>query len=113
MTIALSSHLYNSPRASVHLVYFLQLGDGGPIKVGVAVNPLTRMANIQAGSSVPVFLRGVVPGSYDKEREIHQHLAGHRIRGEWFTPAPEVLVYVRRLIREAAFPLSDDAWLNP
>lgn len=75
-------------------LYAIQRGEGGPIKLGVAKDPDSRKKTLQTGS--PEKLIGLaawkaLPGD---ERELHKRFAEHRISGEWFHPAPELIEYV-------------------
>lgn len=86
-----------SPRSAtargcaVSSVYFIQAGVGGPIKVGVSVDPISRMAQMQTGMPETLRLLAFIPGTRDDERKLHDRLARHRIRGEWFHPHQDVL----------------------
>src|SRR3954462_9184799 len=72
-------------------IYFLQTGDGGPVKIGSTADVRARVQFLQCGSPERLRLLGVVDGDVFDERRVHRLLAAHRIRGEWFKPAPEVL----------------------
>ncbi len=65
-------------------VYFIQAGIGGPIKIGVARNPSSRLAELRTGSHLPLRLVAAVPGAYDLEAELHADFAAHRTHVEWF-----------------------------
>lgn len=72
-------------------VYFVQMGKGGPIKIGTTTNLTTRLAALQDGAPEDLILLGSIPGSYREEAEFHEILATHRKRGEWFEPSVEVV----------------------
>lgn len=65
-------------------VYFVQAGDDGPVKIGLAKEPLRRVSSLQTGSPVPLRLRHVVPGDHALERALHRRFAEARVAGEWF-----------------------------
>jgi hypothetical protein len=67
-------------------VYFIQAGHDGPIKIGFAVDPAERLAMLQTGNHVELFLAAAMPGGIDLEQELHARFAEGRIRGEWFRP---------------------------
>src|SRR5688572_22209648 len=46
-------------------VYFIQQGATGPVKIGIAKDPLDRMGTLQTGNPAPLNLRHVVPGERD------------------------------------------------
>ncbi len=86
------------PRPRSGGVYFVQAGEGGPIKIGVASNVRERLQTLQTGSAVVLRLLGV---AYDatapEEAALHERFAAHRIRGEWFRPAADLLEHVAAL----------------
>lgn len=75
-------------------VYFIQAGDGGPIKIGVGNDPVGRLANLQTGHHELLTLLATVPGDAEVEAELHEAFARHRLRGEWFDPAPAILAFI-------------------
>ena len=72
-------------------VYFIQQGRDGPIKIGKATDPYSRMATLQSGCTVELRLLGVTPGGVREERAYQRQFAHLRIRGEWFQPGPDLL----------------------
>jgi excisionase family DNA binding protein len=84
-------------------IYFIQAGDAGPIKIGYTLNSVAnRLAGIQTGNHEELRIIGVMPGGRATEAEIHEQIAQHRIRGEWFHPHADVFALLRRLQTEAA-----------
>lgn len=79
-------------------VYFIRRGLKGPIKIGHSFNPLLRLSHLQAANPEMLTILGAIYGGQDIERAIHRALARHRIGGEWFRPADEVLQYIEREI---------------
>lgn len=73
------------------VVYFLQAGDDGPVKIGFTKNLGTRIEDLQCGRSERLRLIGHRPGGRQEEKALHLRLAAHRLRGEWFKPSAEVL----------------------
>jgi hypothetical protein len=74
--------------------YFMRLETGSrrtPIKIGSSVDPVARRAQISTDSPYPVAILAVYPGSLLPEYELHHALRRHRIRLEWFRPAPVIL----------------------
>ncbi len=65
-------------------VYFVQQGDRGPVKIGIAKDPLDRMGALQTGNPTELHLRQVVPGQRELEARLHYRFREARIRGEWF-----------------------------
>lgn len=67
-----------------NFVYFVQQGESGPVKIGLANDPLRRMAELQTGNPEELSLRHVVPGKRADEAKLHHRFREARIRGEWF-----------------------------
>lgn len=82
-------------------VYFLRIGDGGPIKVGFTRgNPSGRIAQLQLACPWKLQIIGFLAGSKHYERALHERLAAYRMMGEWFEPASDVV----RLIDQVLSP---------
>jgi hypothetical protein len=90
-------------------VYFIQMGQHGPIKVGwTSRTPAARMADFQVGNPERLRLLGSCPDVWERTRETElKHLfASVRVRGEWFCPIPDVLEVIAECCAE------DDDWLE-
>ena len=72
-------------------VYVVQMGPGGPVKIGYSKNPYTRINHMRTSWPYEPIVLAVFAGDRDKEREIHHRMRKYRMRGEWFLPAQEVL----------------------
>ncbi len=73
--------------------YFAQAVSGGPIKIGFTRrDPAVRVAELGGAEEMVVLatIRGNV------EKATHLALDAHRLRREWFSPAPEVLAVVEQ-----------------
>lgn len=78
------------------VVYFVQQGVGGPIKVGASRNFEKRLKTLNTNSHVRMAVLATTPGGFELERDIHHELNAHRLEGEWFAPHPDVLAVVSR-----------------
>jgi DNA-binding XRE family transcriptional regulator len=85
------------------VVYFIQAGAGGAIKIGVAEDISRRVAGLQTGCPDLLTVLAVLPGTQRDERRLHSMLRAFRHRGEWFKPAPQVLAAVEDA-RQGRFP---------
>lgn len=65
-------------------VYFLADADYQFMKVGFSRNVQRRLAQIQDGGPLQLFVVDEFPGSVNDERAVHDLLKEYRIRGEWF-----------------------------
>lgn len=94
----------NGTKAHESVVYFVQAGETGPIKIGWTENVDHRIDHLQLASPERLILRASLRGDRDLERKIHQYFSEHRIRGEWFEAKPVLaaLAGARFLGREAA-----------
>lgn len=79
---------------STRYVYFIQQGKDGPIKIGVASNPIDRMVNLQMGSGYELALLGVTEESAGLEKMLHRQFSHLRLHYEWFSPDGELLDYI-------------------
>ena len=79
-------------------VYFIgALGCGSKIKIGHAVNPQSRMKQIQTWSPVDLVLLAAVPGDKRLERNIQDCFADCHSHGEWFLPTFRLARAIREL----------------
>ena len=95
---------YAGQRAE-QMVYAIVDDRADAVKIGVAVDPSTRLRDLQAGNASRLRLVAVTPGGRPLERALHKRLAAHRLRedGEWFALHPEVFAEVERFsVPEAA-----------
>lgn len=80
-------------------VYFVGTLDTA-IKIGVSYSAEARLKTIQAHSPIPLNILAVRQGAEATEGAYHDWFAGHRLHGEWFSPASEILKEIDRLNRE-------------
>ncbi len=73
------------------MLYAIQVGEGGPIKIGFSDDPAARLCQIQTGNPQQCILLGTIDGGLEREADIHAELAEFRVRGEWFLPCPAVM----------------------
>lgn len=83
-------------------LYFIQAGENGPVKIGVAKDTAERLRTLQQGNVETLHLRAAryLPNLF--ERLLHERFAADRIRGEWFAPSLGVLATMEEYAREAA-----------
>ena len=75
------------------MIYFIQMGADGPVKIGHSTAPARRLSSLQTGCPVQLRLLSVTDGDEAAERATHERFAGLRIRGEWFSPGDDLLGY--------------------
>lgn len=79
------------------VVYFIQAGKRGPIKIGVATNVRKRLDALQTGSPYRLRLRATVPGDLYTEGAYHRMFSEHRMSGEWFKPVAPILQEIKSI----------------
>lgn len=90
----------SSARDRAGFVYFIQAGDAGPIKIGFSSKVDIRIDALQKANAEKLNLLATISGTLIMEAELHQRFAEHRIRGEWFRPAAELLAAIQMTFTE-------------
>jgi hypothetical protein len=89
------------------MIYFVQAASG-PIKIGFTDNWTRRKNSLQHGTYEELKKLLVMPGKLEGEQALHRLFSAHRIRGEWFRPAPEVLALIAsRMADDIKFAFAD------
>lgn len=79
-------------------VYFIQAIDGGPIKIGKALDIKRRLKSLQTDHYSELRVIASIPdGGVALEKTLHDRFKEYRIRGEWFEPADELIKYINIL----------------
>jgi len=71
-------------------IYIVQLGKGGPFKIGVARNIDTRVKALQTGSHEKLYLLASIEydtsgAAREMEKKLHDLYKNSRLEGEWFS----------------------------
>ena len=74
------------------LTYFIQGVPLSPVKIGRAIDVASRLKSLQTGT--PHELRTLLVLDGDREMEMHDRFARHRIRGEWFHWCDEIRQFI-------------------
>jgi len=78
------------------MIYFIQAGKNGPIKIGQTNNGIEeRIAQLQTGCPYELRLLWCYNGDGYTEQVVHDLFKHERIRGEWFRPSPSILEFIR------------------
>lgn len=94
--VGIPEHLANQSR-KISWVYFVQAGEGGPIKIGKAMNPSQRIGNLQVGNPHEVKLLHCLPDTGCTEGRIQGIFEESHLRGEWYNPTPDLLEFIDAL----------------
>jgi len=73
------------------------ISDGRRTKIGISIDPPTRMAFLQVGASDELTLLHSWPGTYEMETEIQDRYAHKHWRGEWYNLSEEDIRVISRL----------------
>lgn len=70
-------------------VYFIQAGENGPVKIGVANSVERRLDQLQTGNHLKLTILKKIKclskiNAFYVESELHHEFRKYRIRGEWF-----------------------------
>ncbi len=82
-------------------VYFIG-GERGPIKIGHACDPYTRLRTLQTAYPEDLFIYATLEGCQADERSLHLEFAEFRLRGEWFERSAPILRRIIHLQNEAS-----------
>ena len=74
-------------------IYFIQ-DTRGRVKIGRTYNVRKRLQSLRAVCGDELSLARVVTGGRAVERWFHRKFAAHRMRGEWFWFAPEMMTVI-------------------
>jgi len=86
-------------------VYFIQAGQTGPIKIGVAYDPVERLAELQVGNHEELRIVGLQLGTPSDEQLLHKEFASNHIRGEWFRLCDRLATYIKRATQHTTMQL--------
>lgn len=77
------------------MIYFVRCGRDGPIKIGHTTNDLaSRMSFLQVGCPWQLQALGTMDGDLRDEAELLKAFGHLNLRGEWFHPAPQLMLFI-------------------
>lgn len=79
------------------LVYFIQAGDDGPIRIGSTLNLKSYFRQMQSCNPCEVYLRGAMPGWYKESARVCDSFVLSKLRQDWFLPDAELLAFIAAL----------------
>jgi hypothetical protein len=81
------------------VVYFIG-GRRGAVKIGFTTQtPAVRLAALQTGSPVRLFVLATMPGRERDEQAVQMHFKASRLHGEWFRRTLELRAFIAELAR--------------
>ena len=81
------------------MIYFIQSGEKGPIKIGFTIDPEKRLGHLQCANPCELTLLKAIHGDMEEERRLHEKFRHLRIRGEWFKPNRVLRAYIHKASR--------------
>ena len=90
-------------------VYFALNPNDGLIKIGVSINPKSRIEALSKATASSLELIKAIDGSYKLEKSLHEKFDKHRVRGEWFRFAKEIRDFIDSLEHVKIPPLPQSA----
>lgn len=78
-------------------IYFVQMGKTGPIKIGKSRELRMRLDQLQTGSPLQLQVLAEIQAPAELEMQLHAYFDEHRMEGEWFAPAPEIIEFAELL----------------
>lgn len=91
-------------------VYIIRAGQNGPVKIGKADDPASRIRDLQTGHFEELVTLRVMDGGAKVEAAFHRQFEAKRIRGEWFEYCDEMLTFVpaaAQVKERETFPIFD------
>lgn len=76
------------------MIYFIQEGGEGNIKIGKAKDVIKRLKQLQGNNGNDLWLLGHCDDSWN-EKKLHEKFKDFRIRGEWFRFNTNILDFIR------------------
>lgn len=86
---------YIAPKDRSGVVYFVQAGDDGSIKIGWTQDVDRRIAELQTANAKKLRLLGTIPGTLRTEAALHARFSFLRLEAEWFKNSSEIHNFLR------------------
>jgi hypothetical protein len=82
-------------------VYFIQEGNEGPIKIGIASNVQERLRTLQTAHAKLLNIRGIIKhGGLKTESELHNYFHKYHLHGEWFALNNEIVDLINKIPKQ-------------
>lgn len=79
------------------MIYFVQAGENGPIKIGHANRVHLRIDSLQTGCPDELILIRAVDLNHETEWDMHRLFKNSHIRGEWYKRTDKLLGFIENL----------------
>jgi hypothetical protein len=84
------------------MIYFIQAGAGGLIRIGCSIEPWNRIKQLQLGCPDKLVLLKAIPGDKERIKDIYKFLSPYKKQGKLFYPTNEVINFIQS-IKEAEY----------
>jgi len=84
------------------IIYFIQQGNDGAIKIGISNNFEKRLAQLQTGSPYRLKVLLTINGNERLEKQLHNKFAEFRLSGEWFKPVGQITDFINQKLKNIA-----------
>lgn len=95
--------IYGSAKTKVverNMIYFIQQGEDGPIKIGKTTDINRRLKELQTGTPNKLHLVGLINEDNLSERDFHSAFSHLHITSEWYKPGEDLLSFIEREDRD-------------
>ena len=79
------------------MVYFIQAGANGPIKIGASTVPQIHLDRLQQGNHEALKIVAEIPGERNLEKKVRRDLQAFERGRKWFEATDEVLNYIEKV----------------
>ena len=79
------------------MVYFIQAGTNGPIKIGASTVPQIHLDRLQQGNHEELKIVAEIPGERSLGNKVRSDLKAFERERQWFNPTDEVLDYIEKM----------------
>ena len=79
------------------MVYFIQAGANGPIKIGASTVPQIHLDRLQQGNHEELKIVAEIPGERSLGNKVRADLKAFERERQWFNPTDEVLEYIEKM----------------
>lgn len=76
------------------MIYFIQAGEDGPIKIGYTNGVEKRLQGLTTSSHKSLRVLFVMDGDVNKERDLHRLFDFARKKNEWFWPVKSLMAFI-------------------
>ena len=92
-----NKELDNNISTEITYIYFIKAERLGYIKIGISVNPIKRLQQLQASLLDNIELLTYTFGDRETEKYLHKRFSKFNYKNEWFLPEKEILSLITKI----------------